>query len=95
LTFGDLFSSWNDNNRGKYSNPELDRLVRVAQGSLDPKTRMDAFGKIQQIVIDDVVVLPNFERGRVYVQDPRLKGVVYRVVGADPDYTNAYLVESK
>ena len=26
LTFGDLFSSWNKNNRGLYSNPELDRL---------------------------------------------------------------------
>ena len=26
LTFGDLFSSWNKNNRGAYSNPELDRV---------------------------------------------------------------------
>ncbi len=50
LTFGDLFSSWNKNNRGLYSNPELDRLVRIAQSSLDPKTRMDAFGGIQKIL---------------------------------------------
>ncbi|HEX4996893.1 MAG TPA: peptide ABC transporter substrate-binding protein [Terriglobia bacterium] len=95
LTFGDLFASWNANNRGRYNNPELDRQVRVAQSSLDPKTRMDAFGKIQQILIDDAVILPSYERGRVYVQDSRLKGVVYRAVGADPDYTNAYLDESR
>jgi oligopeptide transport system substrate-binding protein len=95
LTFGDLFASWNANNRGKYSNPELDRQVRIAQGSLDQKTRMDAFGAIQKILIDDAVLLPNYERGRVYVQDSRLKGVAYRVVGADPDYTNAYLVEGE
>jgi hypothetical protein len=46
------------------------------------------------MLIEDVVHLPSYERGRVYVQDPRLKGVVYRAVGTDPDYTNAYLVES-
>jgi oligopeptide transport system substrate-binding protein len=93
LTFGDLYSSWNGNNRGKYNNPELDRQVRIAQSSLDPKVRMDAFGTIQKILIDDAVLLPNYERGRVYVLDPRVKGVVNRAVGTDPDYTNAYLIE--
>jgi oligopeptide transport system substrate-binding protein len=93
LTFGDLYASWNGNNRGKYNNPELDRQVRIAQSSLDPKVRMDAFGKIQSILIDDAVLLPNYERGRVFVMDPRVKGVVNRAVGTDPDYTNAYLVE--
>ena len=95
LTFGDLFSSWNKNNRGQYSNPELDRLVRIAQSSLDPKTRMDAFGGIQKILQDDVVIMPNFERGLVYVRDARLKGIVRRVVGADPDYTGAYIEGSR
>jgi oligopeptide transport system substrate-binding protein len=93
LTFGDLYASWNGNNRGKYNNPELDRQVRIAQSSLDQKVRMDAFGKIQKILFDDAVLLPDYERGRVYVMDPRLKGVVTRAVGTDPDYTNAYLVE--
>jgi oligopeptide transport system substrate-binding protein len=95
LTFADLFTSWNKNNRGAYSNPELDRLVRIAQSSLDEKTRMDAFGAIQNIIFDDAVIVPNFERGLVYVRDPRLKGAVRRVVGADPDYTNAYVEGSR
>ena len=95
LTFGDLFSSWNKNNRGMYSNPELDRQVRIAQSSLDPKARMDAFGAIQKIVQDDVVIIPSYERGLVYVRDPRLNGIVRRVVGADPDYTNAYIEGSR
>jgi oligopeptide transport system substrate-binding protein len=94
LTYGDLYASWNGNNRGKYNNPELDEQVRVAQNSLDPRTRMDAFGEIQRILIEDVVHLPNFERGLVYVQDPRLKGVVRRAVGTNPDYSQAYLVEN-
>jgi oligopeptide transport system substrate-binding protein len=94
LTFGDLYASWNGNNRGLYNSAGLDRQVRIAQGSLDPKTRMDAFGEIQRILIEDAVILPNYERGIVFVQDPRLKGVVNRSVGTDPDYTNAYLVEN-
>jgi oligopeptide transport system substrate-binding protein len=55
---------------------------------------MEAFAQIQRILIEDVVVLLNYERGRVYVEDPRLKGVVHRAVGTDPDYSNAYLVEN-
>ena len=94
LTFGDLYASWNGNNRGKYNNPKLDRQVRIAQSSLDQRTRMAAFGQIQRILIEDAVHLPNYERGRVYVLDPRLMGVVHRAVGTDPDYTNAYLVEN-
>ncbi len=94
LTFGDLFSSWNLNNRGRYSNPELDRNVRIAQNSMDPKVRMDAFGEIQRIIYEDAVILPNYERGVVFVRDPRLKGVVRRAVGTDPDYTAAYLTDS-
>jgi oligopeptide transport system substrate-binding protein len=91
LTFGDLFSSWNLNNRGRYSNPALDRQVRIAQDSLDTKTRMDAFGEIQRIIHDDVVVLPSYERGNVFVRHPQLKGVVRRAVGPDPDYTYAHV----
>ena len=94
LTFGDLYASWNLNNRGMYNNPELDRQVRIAQGSLDQQIRMDAFGEIQRILIEDAVLLPNYERGLVFVEDPRLRGVVYRSVGTDPDYSNAYLAEN-
>ncbi len=95
LTFGDLFSSWNKNNRGRYANPDLDQWVRVAQNSLETQTRMDAFGQIQQILFDDAVIILNYERGTVYVQDPRVGGVVRRAVGADPDYTNAYIKQAE
>ena len=91
LTFGDLFASWNLNNRGRYANPEYDRLVRVAQGSLDTKIRMDAFGEMQRLIYEDAVIIPNYERGVAYVTHPQLKGVLRRVIGADTDYTYAYI----
>ena len=91
LTYGDLFASWNLNNRGRYANPEYDRLVRIAQGSLDQQVRMDAFGGMQRIVYDDAVVIVNYERGQAYVTDSRVKGIVRRAVGAEQDYTYAYI----
>ena len=87
LTFGDLFASWNLNNRGRYNNPEFDRLVRTAMNSSVPQVRMDAFGQLQEILVEDAVVVPQYEQGQVYVQHPRLRGVVRQVVGHDPDYT--------
>lgn len=92
LTFGDLMSSWNLNNRGRYNNPELDRWVRVAQNSMDPQVRMDAFGEIQTILHEDAVVLYQYERALIYVTHPQLRGMVRRAVGPDPDFTNAYVV---
>ncbi len=93
LTFGDLFASWNPNNRGMYANAELDANVEIAKTSLDPKTRMDAFGEIQRILIEDAAVLPNYERGSTFVVNPAMKGMVRRAVGLDPDYTYAYIDE--
>lgn len=91
ITFGDLFSSWNLNNRGRYKNNQLDAWVRQAQQSVDPAERMPLFGLIQQHLHDNVVILPNYERTVIYVQNPALKGMVRRVVGPDPDFSRAWI----
>jgi oligopeptide transport system substrate-binding protein len=92
LTFGDLFASWNLQNRGRYNNPEIDRLVAVAQSSIDQTERMQAFAGIQQILFEDSVILPMYERGVTYVVHPELEGVKRRIIGPSVDFTNAYLV---
>ncbi len=89
MTFGDLFASWNLNNRGRYVNPEYDRLVRVAMNSSDPKTRMDAMSGLQSILIENAVMLPMYEQGVIYLQHPKLKGMRRTVIGSDPDFTYA------
>ena len=91
LTFGDLFASWNKNNRGQYNSPELDALIDIAQSRLEPAVRMQAFGDIQQHLIDQAVVLPMYERGVTYVVDPRVKQLKRRVIGPDPDVSRAYI----
>jgi oligopeptide transport system substrate-binding protein len=93
MTFGDLFASWNLNNRGRYNNPAYDKLVRVAMGTSVPKVRMDAMAELQQILFDDAVILPQYEQGVIYLMHSKIKGVVRRVIGPDPDYTHAKVVK--
>jgi oligopeptide transport system substrate-binding protein len=95
LTFGDLFASWNLNNHGRFNNLELDAQVRIAQQSLDQSMRMKAFAEIQRILIEQAAIFMTYERGVMYVQDPRLKGVGRRAVGTTPDYTTAYIDEEQ
>lgn len=93
MTFTDLFASWNVNNRGRYQSQAYDALVRTAQGSTDPQVRMDAFGKAQQLLIDDVVVLPTYERVVNTVQHPKLTGIMFKQTGADMILTYARVLE--
>ena len=93
VTYADLLTSWNPNNRGKYVNAEYDRWFRVLQESMNPNERMGAAAELQKIIIDDVPLLPTAETGSAYVQHAKLKGVVRRVLGPDPDYTYARVVE--
>ena len=91
LTFGDLFSSWNLNNRGRYANDEVDACVRAAQDSVDPEERLAAFECIQRVTLEDVAYLPTYERGRIYIVHPQLRGFVRRAVGIETDLQRAYI----
>jgi oligopeptide transport system substrate-binding protein len=89
MTFADLFTSWNENNRGRWRNDRYDALIRQAQGTSDQRVRMDAMAAAERILLDDVGIVPTSEAGSVYVVSGRLTGVVRHVVGPDPDYTHA------
>ncbi len=89
LTYGDLFLSQNLNNRGRYKSDVYDAYVGVAQRSLDTVERMRAFGDMQRLIYEDAVIVPLYERGKIYVQHPRLKGVLRRAVGGDPNFNFA------
>lgn len=93
FTFIELFASWNVNNKGRYNSPVYDALVRRVQGSSDQQIRMDAMGQAQQLLIDDAVILPAYERVSTVVQHPKLQGMQYKQVGASMVFTHARVVE--
>ncbi|MBN4053726.1 peptide ABC transporter substrate-binding protein [Haliea sp. AH-315-K21] len=95
FTFGELFASWNVNNDGFYKSDEYDSLVRLVQSTSNQQIRMDAMGEMQDLIIEDVVILPLYERYITYVQDPRLSGVLFTVTGGSPIFTYARIQEEQ
>lgn len=95
MTFGDLMASWNENNRGRYSNPAYDALVRAANATGNQSVRMPLFAQMQKILIDEVPVLPTYESAEMYAIDPRLHGVGRARFGGDLDFRRAYLERAK
>lgn len=91
ITFGDLFASWNDNNRGRFENERYDHWVRRAQESASQAERLAAFDQMQQIISEQVVIIPTYENVGLYVQHPRLQGVRRSIFGGDPNYRYAWV----
>jgi oligopeptide transport system substrate-binding protein len=87
MTYAELFASWNENNRGKYSSARYDALIRKAQSSSDQRERMDAMAEAERVALADRAVVMTAERTIIYAHQPRVSGIVRHVVGPDPDYT--------
>lgn len=93
MTFADLFASWNGNNHGLYNSPLYDSYIKTAQDTDDQQIRMDAMSKAQQLLIDEAVILPTYERVISTVQHPQLQGLVFQQTGAQMVLTYARVVE--
>ncbi len=89
MTFADLMTSWNENNRGHWRNPRYDALIRQAQSTTNSVVRMDAMAEAEKILLEEMPILPLYERSVVYTQSDRLVSVGRRAVGFDPDFTTA------
>lgn len=46
-------------NRGRYSNPELDKLIAEGLATIDDGKRAALFGKASEVAIDDVSIIPS------------------------------------
>ncbi len=73
--FASIFHSDDTFNDGRFSSEEYDRLFERTRRSRDPRERMEAFGRLQEILIEEAVILPTHEIGEVYAQDDRLVGL--------------------
>jgi peptide/nickel transport system substrate-binding protein len=70
--------SWN---WGKYSNPELDRLLKQEQGELDDAKRIAVFRQIAQLVTADAALIPFHYGANIKGLSPKVQGFVHRVDG--------------
>jgi oligopeptide transport system substrate-binding protein len=94
MTFADLYTSWNGNNNSGWKNAKYDELISKASTMVDPKERLDTIFAAEKILVEEAPIVPYFQQARVYVQDPRLTGVLRRPIGADPDFYYAKITST-
>jgi peptide/nickel transport system substrate-binding protein len=64
------------NNRGRYRNPELDRLLEQGRAALDLRERRRIYGRVQKILAADLPCIPVWWLKNVVVTRPELRGFV-------------------
>lgn len=67
-------NNWVGDNYTRYCNPEYDEIWQAATEELDPKKRQDLFIKMNDIVVNDVVIIPLVHRADVTAISNRLQG---------------------
>jgi len=96
-TFMEQFASWEVSNKeNKYQgrnitrwrNEDYDKLFRSAETELDPVKRAALFIKMNDLVIQNVVVIPVIWRNKVQAVSSRLRG--HEISGWDNDTANLF-----
>jgi peptide/nickel transport system substrate-binding protein len=80
-------------NSSRYSNPEVDELLNKAAMESDPQVRAELYHRFQEIVAEDLPVIPLFEMEFVVVYDERFKDLIASPLGAYGNFAEAWLDE--
>jgi peptide/nickel transport system substrate-binding protein len=72
-------------NRGRYANPELDRLVEAGRRERSRAKRVEIYRKVQLLLSRDLPVVPLWVHRNLLLRDRRLAGFT---LTPDEDYTS-------
>ena len=78
-------NKWQGSNPTRWRNEEYDKIFRAAQGELDPVKRAALFIKMNDMVVEDVAVIPVVNRRWVAAMSHKLKATLS---GWDNDFWN-------
>jgi peptide/nickel transport system substrate-binding protein len=62
-------------NRGRYMNPEVDRLLDLATAAIDEATRKRYYGDAQKVIAEDAPYIPIWNRVNAIIAQPSLTGL--------------------
>lgn len=94
-SFLDLFVTGNSYNRGRYSNEEYDKLVADSNTThaADPEARWADMVAAEKVLMDDMGVIPMYQKSEAHMRSAKVKGVVAHAAGAQYDYKWTYIEE--
>ncbi|MEC5236619.1 peptide ABC transporter substrate-binding protein [Bacillus mycoides] len=93
ISYLELFTTGNPNNKMNYSNLHYDELIKKAKNDfvLDPEKRWEALVEAEQVLLEDAAVAPLYHIGSAYVQKDYVKGIEKHQFGGVYTYKNAYI----
>ncbi|MBD8007051.1 peptide ABC transporter substrate-binding protein [Bacillus norwichensis] len=75
MTFLGLWVTGGSHNDPNWSNAEYDKNLKTARASMDPKERMEAMHKAEEILISEMPVIPVYFYTQPFTLKPHVKGV--------------------
>lgn len=92
-SFLDLFTTDNSYNRGRYSNAQYDELVsRAATTDANhPELRWNDLLDAEKVIMEDMGVIPLYQKSEARLRAEKVKGVVYHSTGAKYDFKWTYI----
>lgn len=88
--FLEVFTSEASNNFARWKNPEFDKLITEASETLNQKQRFAYFDKAENILIDELPVVPLYYWTSAYLVSPSVKGWYPNILDIHP-YKYVYL----
>jgi oligopeptide transport system substrate-binding protein len=92
ITFLELYTSDNHNNRTGYANPEYDKKIEESWRIEDPAARMAKLLECERILMEDMPVIPIYYYAITEMRNPKLKGAEPNALGQYP-WKDVYLGE--
>ena len=76
-----LLASTSGNNDGKYSNPEVDKLLEEARSTADKAEHYEKLHAAENLIMEDAAVSPLVYSSDFYLQNPKLNGTWHSPYG--------------
>ncbi|NBI07227.1 peptide ABC transporter substrate-binding protein [Senegalia massiliensis] len=92
MTFMDMWITDGPQNTAGWSNAEYDELIKTAQTTTGEE-RMQAMMDAEKILIDEMVVSPTDHSVKIYLQNPKVDGIVRLPLAITNGYKTAYITK--
>ncbi|WP_130806114.1 peptide ABC transporter substrate-binding protein [Senegalia massiliensis] len=92
MTFMDMWITDGPQNTAGWSNEEYDKLIEKAQTTTGEE-RMQAMMDAEKILMDEMVVSPTDHSVKIYLQNPKVHGIVRLPLAITNGYKTAYITK--
>lgn len=90
-TYLNMWTTGNNNNYGRWSNTEYDALIKdaaVGESAKDAATRWDVLHQAEAIAVNDLVIIPLYEKSNATMVKPYVTGVENHPIALNRVYKN-------